>query len=108
MQTEKFVQGNTHEGLRCIVTNPYNGEPEDLSGCTLKFYAYTSAGAFAWGTNCQPLEGDDNNEIVYIPAATDFDTVGTFLGEFHITFPDTTVKRIHGFKLLVEAKSPIS
>ena len=107
MQTFKFVQGNTRVGLRCVVTDPYDGTPIDLGAATVKFYAYTVGGAFAWTANCG-VEGNDNNEIVYTPGAADFNTVGTFYGEFYILFGDATEGRIHGFKLEVEIKSGTS
>lgn len=95
--TIKLVQNDTLPVLNATIMK--DGCLVDLSAATVKFYminADTDAVKID-GKNCDIIDAK-KGKVRYSWEAEDTDTVGTYLGEFEVTF--TTGKIQTGFKQL--------
>ena len=93
--TIKLVQNDTRPPLQFSISR--SGKAVDLTGATVKFYMKdsTSGAVKINGVGClstDPAKG----KVQYNWAAGDTNTVGSYLGEVEVTFPDGTIQT--GFK----------
>ena len=93
----KIVQDDTRPPLEFNLTQ--DGSPVDLTGCTVKFYMKdaTSGSVKINGVNCTIMDAK-KGKCRYSWTSSDTNTVGTYLGEVEVTFPDTRIQT--GYKQL--------
>ena len=87
----KIVQNDTKPYLEFEVTQ--EGAPVDLTGCTVKFYMKNAdTGAVKINGSACSITEATKGKCRYVWAAGDTDTVGTYLGEVEVTFPDSKIQ----------------
>lgn len=87
----KIVQNDTKPYLEFDITQ--EGVPVDLTGCTVKFYmkdADTGTVKIS-GSTCSITDAE-NGKCRYVWNSGDTSTVGTYLGEVEVTFPDGKIQ----------------
>ena len=101
-----FVQGNTREKLKFTLFNANDNKAIDLTGATVKLTVFKEDySTVIFSGNCTIIDAV-NGVCEYAPVSGDMDTVGTFLGELFITFPDSTELRIQDFSVKIVKKAP--
>lgn len=87
----KIVQDDTRPPLEFNLTQ--DGSPVDLTGCTVKFYMKdaTSGSVKISGSTCVITDAT-KGKCRYNWIASDTNTVGTYLGEVEVTFPDGKIQ----------------
>lgn len=87
----KIVQNDTKPYLEFEVTQ--EGAPVDLTGCTVKFYMKNAdTGAVKINGSVCSITDAAKGKCRYVWAAGDTDTIGTYLGEVEVTFPDSKIQ----------------
>ena len=87
----KIVQNDTKPYLEFEVTQ--EGTPVDLTGCTVKFYMKNAdTGAVKINGSACSITDATKGKCRYVWAAGDTDTIGTYLGEVEVTFPDSKIQ----------------
>ena len=91
MASIKIVQNDTKPYLEFEITQ--DGAPVDLTGATVKFYMKdaTTGSVKINGSACTITDAT-KGKCRYVWAAADTNTVGTYLGEIEVTFPDTKIQ----------------
>ena len=87
----KIVQNDTLPPLEFNLTQ--DGSPVNLTGCTVKFYMKdaTSGSVKINGTTCTITDAT-KGKCKYLWYGSDTNTVGTYLGEVEVTFPDGKIQ----------------
>ena len=87
----KIVQNDTLPPIEFTLTQ--DGAPVDLTGCTVKFYMKdsTSGSVKINGVNCTIMDAT-KGKCRYSWTSGDTNTVGTYLGEVEVTFPDGKIQ----------------
>lgn len=87
----KIVQNDTKPYLEFEVTQ--EGAPVDLTGCTVKFYMKNAdTGTVKINGSACSITDATKGKCRYVWAAGDTDTIGTYLGEVEVTFPDSKIQ----------------
>ena len=93
----KIVQNDTRPPLEFTLTQ--DGAPVDLTGATVKFYMKDSVtGSVKINGSTCVITDATKGKCRYNLTGSDTDTVGTYLGEVEVTFPDSKIQT--GFKQL--------
>lgn len=91
MASIKIVQNDTKPYLEFEITQ--DGTPVDLTGSTVKFYMKNAdTGSVKINGSLCSITDATKGKCRYVWAAGDTNTVGTYLGEVEVTFPDTKIQ----------------
>lgn len=87
----KIVQNDTKPYLEFDITQ--EGVPVDLTGCTVKFYMKDAdTGTVKVNGSTCSITDAENGKCRYVWNSGDTGTVGTYLGEVEVTFPDGKIQ----------------
>lgn len=87
----KIVQNDTKPYLEFEITQ--EGAPVDLTGCTVKFYLKNAdTGAVKINGSACSITEAESGKCRYVWASGDTNTIGTYLGEVEVTFPDGKIQ----------------
>ena len=87
----KIVQNDTRPPLEFTITQ--DGNSVDLTGATVKFYMKNAdTGAVKISGVACTLTDATKGKCRYSWQAADTNTVGTYLGEVEVTFPDSSIQ----------------
>jgi len=87
----KIVQNDTKPYLEFEITQ--EGAPVDLTGCAVKFYMKNAdTGAVKINGVACSITDAANGKCRYVWNAGDTNTIGTYLGEVEVTFPDSKIQ----------------
>jgi hypothetical protein len=91
MASIKIVQNDTKPYLEFEITQ--DGTPVDLTGATVKFYMKdaVSGSIKINGATCSITDAV-NGKCRYVWQSGDTNTIGTYLGEVGVTFPDGKIQ----------------
>lgn len=91
MASIKIVQNDTKPPLEFEITQ--EGAPVDLTGSTVKFYMkeVNTGTVKINGTTCDITDAT-KGKCRYQWASGDTNTVGVYVGEVEVTFPDTKIQ----------------
>ncbi len=91
MASIKIVQNDTKPYLEFEITQ--DGAPVNLTGATAKFYMKdaVSGSVKINGASCSITDAP-KGKCRYVWTSSDTNTVGTYLGEVEITFPDGKIQ----------------
>ena len=93
----KIVQNDTRPPLEFSLTQ--DGAPVDLTGCTVKFYMKdSSTGSVKINGVACAITDATKGKCRYNWTGSDTNTIGTYLGEVEVTFPDGKIQT--GYKQL--------
>jgi hypothetical protein len=92
----KIVQNDTKPPLLFTITQ--DGLPVNLTGATVKFYMKSSTGTVKINGVACSITDAVNGLCRYNWLAADTNTVGDYVGEVEITFPDGSIQT--GYKQL--------
>lgn len=91
MASIKIVQNDTKPYLEFEITQ--DGAPVNLTGATVKFYMKDSTtGTVKINGSLCTITDATKGKCRYVWAAVDTNTVGTYLGEVEVTFPDAKIQ----------------
>lgn len=91
MASIKIVQNDTKPILEFSITQ--EGAPVDLTGCTVKFYMKNiDTGSVKINGSLCDIADAANGKCRYVWLAADTNTVGAYLGEVEVTFPDGKIQ----------------
>lgn len=91
MNTFYIKQNDTSPALQ-ITCQDYNENSVNVAGSTVRFHMRNKATGVATVDEAGSVVDGANGVVKYTWQAGDTDTVGTFQGEFEITYSDNTVE----------------
>ena len=98
MASIKIVQNDTKPILEFTITQ--EGSPVDLTGATVKFYMKNNdTGSVKINGAACSISDAVNGKCRYVWQSGDTNTVGTYLAEVEVTFPDSSIQT--GYKQMV-------
>ena len=91
MASIKIVQNDTKPYLEFEITQ--DGIPVDLTGSTVKFYMKnTDTGSVKINGSACTITDATKGKCRYVWASGDTNTVGNYVGEVEVTFPDGKIQ----------------
>ena len=84
-------QNDTVPGIRATLKNG-SGNAIDLINATVRFHMRSLSGTTAKVDASATVVNANNGLVQYNWVATDTNTIGSYQGEFEVTYPDATVE----------------